>query len=113
MCPKTGINPTVLLWRWDWDHQSYSREGSGCNRYTLEVQDQTKNGLLDDPCKGFPTTNGQSLVFGLPRYIYIYSYLPTSIFYLERLATTNKLHLADLMSLQHLEKAVALKVAWN
>ncbi len=23
-------------------------------------------GLLDDPCKGFPTTNGQSLVFGLP-----------------------------------------------
>ena len=33
---------------------------------TLEVQDQTKNGLLDDPCKGFPTTNGQSLVFGLP-----------------------------------------------
>ncbi len=40
--------------------------------YTLEVQDQTKNGLLDDPCKGFPTTNGQSLVFGLPGYIYIY-----------------------------------------
>ena len=36
--------------------------------YTLEVQDQTKNGLLDDPCKGFPTTHGQSLVFGLPGY---------------------------------------------
>ena len=33
---------------------------------TLEVQDQTKNGLLDGPCKGFPATNGQSLVFGLP-----------------------------------------------
>ena len=33
---------------------------------TLEVQDQTKNGLWDDPCKGFPTINGQSLVFGLP-----------------------------------------------
>ena len=32
----------------------------------LEVQDQTKNGLWDDRCKGFPTTNGQSLVFGLP-----------------------------------------------
>ena len=32
--------------------------------YTLEVQDRTK----DDPCKGFPTTNGQSLVFGLPGY---------------------------------------------
>ena len=33
---------------------------------TLEVQDQTKNGLQDDPCKGFPTTSGQRLVFGLP-----------------------------------------------
>ncbi len=30
VCPKKGINPTVLLWGWDWDHQSYSREGSGC-----------------------------------------------------------------------------------
>ena len=29
---------------------------------TLEVQDQTKNGLWDDPSKGFPTTNRQSLV---------------------------------------------------
>ena len=29
MCPKKGINPTILLWGWDWDHQSYSREGSG------------------------------------------------------------------------------------
>ena len=33
---------------------------------SLEVQDQTKNGLWDDPSKGFPTTNRQSLVFGLP-----------------------------------------------
>ncbi len=30
VCPKKGINPTVLLWGWDWDHQSYSRDGSGC-----------------------------------------------------------------------------------
>ena len=29
VCPKEGINPTILLWGWDWDHQSYSREGSG------------------------------------------------------------------------------------
>ena len=28
----------------------------------LEVQNQTKNGLLKDPCQGFPTTKGQSLV---------------------------------------------------
>ena len=43
--------------------------------YTLKVQDQTKNGLQDDPCKGFPTTKRQSLVFGLPGYIYIYIYI--------------------------------------
>ena len=27
--PKKGINPTILLWGWDWDHQTYSREGYG------------------------------------------------------------------------------------
>ena len=32
---------------------------------TLEVQDQTKNGLEDDPCKGVQTTKGPSFVFGL------------------------------------------------
>ena len=30
VCPKKGINPTILLWGWDWDHQTYSREGYGC-----------------------------------------------------------------------------------
>ena len=29
ICPKEGINPTILLWGWDWDHQTYSREGYG------------------------------------------------------------------------------------
>ena len=29
MCPKKGINPTILLWGWDWEHQTYSREGYG------------------------------------------------------------------------------------
>ena len=29
LCPKKGINPTILLWGWDWDHQTYSREGYG------------------------------------------------------------------------------------
>ena len=33
---------------------------------TQEIQDQTKNVLSDGPCKGFPTTNGQSLVCRLP-----------------------------------------------
>ena len=32
----------------------------------LELQDQTKNSLWDDPYKGFPATKGKSLVFGLP-----------------------------------------------
>ena len=30
VCPKKGINPTILLWGWDWDNQTYSREGYGC-----------------------------------------------------------------------------------
>ena len=29
VCPKKGIDPTILLWGWDWDHQTYSREGYG------------------------------------------------------------------------------------
>jgi len=29
ICPKKGINPTILLRGWDWDHQTYSREGYG------------------------------------------------------------------------------------
>ena len=31
ICPKKGISTiisTLLFWGWDWDHQSYSREGS-------------------------------------------------------------------------------------
>ena len=36
VCPKKGINPTILLWGWDSDHQTYSREGYGslgCHPY--------------------------------------------------------------------------------
>ena len=29
ICPKKGNFPIILFWGWDWDHQSYSREGSG------------------------------------------------------------------------------------
>ena len=29
ICPKEGINPTILFWGWDLYHQSYSRDGSG------------------------------------------------------------------------------------
>ena len=29
ICPKKGISLIILLWGWDWDHQSHSREGSG------------------------------------------------------------------------------------
>ena len=26
---RKRISPAMLFWEWDWDHQSYSREGSG------------------------------------------------------------------------------------
>ena len=29
ICSKKGISPIILFWGWDWDHQSYSREGYG------------------------------------------------------------------------------------
>ena len=29
VCPEKGIKPTILLWGWDWDYQTYSREGYG------------------------------------------------------------------------------------
>ena len=29
ICPKKGISPVILLWGWDLDHQTYSREGYG------------------------------------------------------------------------------------
>ena len=33
ICPKKGISPVILLWAWDWDHQTYSREGYGSLGY--------------------------------------------------------------------------------
>ena len=35
VCPKKGINPTILLWGWDWDHETYSREGYGSVGYGI------------------------------------------------------------------------------
>ena len=29
ICREKGISPVILLWGWDWDHQTYSREGYG------------------------------------------------------------------------------------
>ena len=29
ICPKKGISLIILWWGWDWDHQTYSREGYG------------------------------------------------------------------------------------
>ena len=44
--------------------------------YTLEVQDQRKTGAN----KGFPTTNGQGLVFGLPGpWVYNYNVFQTGL----------------------------------
>ena len=46
VCPKKGINPTILLWGWDWDHQTYSREGYGSLGFNNQQQttDPEKNG---------------------------------------------------------------------
>ena len=37
VCPKKGINPTILLWGWDWNPQSYSREGYGSLGIVIQV----------------------------------------------------------------------------
>ena len=37
LCPKKGINPTILLWGWDWAHETYSREGYGCLGYNHPI----------------------------------------------------------------------------
>ena len=29
ICPEKGISPVILLWGWDWDHQTFSRKGYG------------------------------------------------------------------------------------
>ena len=44
ICPKKGINPTILLWGWDWDHQTYSREWHGSlgkNKKDTKYTEQT------------------------------------------------------------------------
>ena len=35
VCPKKWINPTIVLWGWDWDHQTYCREGYGSLGYLM------------------------------------------------------------------------------
>ena len=59
---------------------------------SLEVQDQTKNGLWDGPYKGFPTTYGQSLVFGLPGTLFM-SHKDSSIVYF--FAKTHHIYVQD------------------
>ena len=46
LCPKKGINPTILLWGWDWDHQTYSREGYGCLGRVISTQPMWWFGLF-------------------------------------------------------------------
>ena len=41
--PEKGISPAILFWGWDWDHQSYSREGSGFLGYHLFIYDDVHN----------------------------------------------------------------------
>jgi len=39
ICPEKGISPVILLWGWDWDHQTYSREGYGSLGYINRNKD--------------------------------------------------------------------------
>ena len=40
--PKKGISPVILFWGWDWDHQSYSRDGSGFLRKHINFNSPRK-----------------------------------------------------------------------
>ena len=49
-----------------WGYPYFWKHPGNTHVYNLEVQDQTKNGLSEDPREGFPTAKGQSWIFGLP-----------------------------------------------
>ena len=79
----------VLYWRGGFfqtykkqKHESIYVGRFASHKKSLEVQDQAKNGLQDGPYKGFPTTNGQSLVFGLPGKCFRFGFFPGGGFYL-------------------------------
>ena len=45
-CPKKGISPIILLWGWDCDHQSYSREVFGFLGYLMFLAGIQHGGLF-------------------------------------------------------------------
>ena len=49
ICPKKGTIPTILLWGWDWDHQTYSREGYGSLGYQLVSKGSKTLTIPQDP----------------------------------------------------------------
>ena len=49
ICPKNPIIPTILLWGWDWDHQTYSREGYGSLGYQLVSKGSKTFTVPQDP----------------------------------------------------------------
>ena len=56
ICPKKGINPTILLWGWDWDHQTYSREGFGSLGKNIHLQWRCVSSFAFSPKPIFFTT---------------------------------------------------------
>ena len=90
--PPTSCNSEkniVLYWRGGFfqtykkqKHESIYVGRFASHKKSLEVQDQAKNGLQDGPYKGFPNTNGQSLVFGLPGKCFRFGFFPGGGFYL-------------------------------
>ena len=47
ICPKKKISPIILFWGRDWDHQSYSREGSGFLGNSWEAAEITWNSHIE------------------------------------------------------------------
>ena len=57
VCPKKGINPTILLWGWDWDHQTYSREGYGSLGFDCSIRKISPGGTVAFSDPASPSEN--------------------------------------------------------
>ena len=64
VCPKKGINAIILLWGWDWDHQTYSREGYG-SLGIISISLNISDGYI---FVWFPKRNPHKTSTGTPRW---------------------------------------------
>ena len=71
--PKKGINPTILLWGRDWDHQTYSREGYGSigmevnkkSDFNVLYSSKPTNCWLENPAFGRSSEGKKMLDFSM------------------------------------------------